>query len=71
MSGSTKAALRASAGMPRPKSQTVYLTRTRPIMRERKVETMRSTVAEKAECACAGCSIPRRRASVERGSAWG
>jgi hypothetical protein len=47
MSGSTKAALKASASGPRPKSQTMYLTRTRPMMRDRKVETISNTVAAK------------------------
>ncbi len=62
MSGRTKAALRASASTPRPKSQTMYLTRTRPMMRERNVDTMSTTVAEKMLCAWDGCRRPRTRA---------
>ena len=62
MSGSTNAALKASASTPRPKSQTMYLTRTSPMMRDRKVDTISRMVAEKAVCACEGRSIPRPRA---------
>ena len=54
MSGRTKAALKASASTPRPKSQTMYLTRTSPMMRERNVDTMSTTVAEKTLCAWEG-----------------
>ena len=53
--------------MPRPKSQTMYLTRTRPMMRDRKVETMSTMVAENALCACEGRSNPRPRAQRDRG----
>ena len=59
MSGSTKAALNASACMPLPKSQAMYLTRTRPMMRDRNVETISTTVAEKSVCACEGRSSPQ------------
>jgi hypothetical protein len=47
MSGSTKAALKASASVPLPKSQTIYFTRTRPMIRDRNVDTISTTVAEK------------------------
>jgi hypothetical protein len=33
--------------MPRPKSQTMYLTRTRPMMRDRKVEAISTMVADR------------------------
>ena len=66
MSGSTKAALKASASMPRPKSQAMYLMRTRPMMRDRKVEAISTTVALKTVCACEGCSIPAARAHLAR-----
>src|ERR1017187_8191084 len=70
MSGRTKAALKASASTPRPKSQTMYLTRTRPMMRDRKVDAMRTMVAEKTECACDGRSRARPRAHRERVEVW-
>ena len=54
MSGSTKAPFSASAAMPRPKSQTMYLTRTSPMMRDRNVDTMSTTVAERTLCAWVG-----------------
>ena len=44
-------ALKASASMPRPKSQAMYLMRTRPMMRDRKVEAISTRVAVKAVCA--------------------
>ncbi len=62
MSGRTKAALSASACTPRPKSQTMYLTRTSPMMRERNVDTMSTTVAEKMLCAWEGCRRRHERA---------
>ena len=62
MSGSTNAALRASAVMPRPKSQTMYLTRTSPMMRDRNVDAINTRVAVNAVCACDGRSAPRARA---------
>src|SRR5579871_6312189 len=62
MSGRTKAPLRASAVMPRPKSQRMYLTRTRPMMRERKVEAIRTRVALKAVWAWDGRKAPSARA---------
>src|ERR1700733_7747281 len=65
MSGKTKAALKASASTPRPNSQTMYLTRTRPMMRERKVDAIRMMVAEKAECAWEGRRKRRLRAQRE------
>src|SRR5215469_3256106 len=61
MSGSTKAALRASAVAPRPKSQRMYLTRTRPMMRDRNVETISTRVAVNAVCAWDGRSAPSAR----------
>src|ERR1700761_8844192 len=66
MSGSTNAALNASASVPLPKSHTMYLTRTSPIMRDRKVEAMSTTVAEKTLCACEGCRRARPRPHQER-----
>ncbi len=75
MSGSTKAAFNASALMPRPNSHTMYLTRTRPMMRERNVDAINTTVAVKAVCACEGRSAPRARAhpdcGVRKGSVEG
>src|ERR1017187_1708109 len=62
MSGSTKAPFNASASTPRPNSHTMYLTLTSPTIRERKVETISTTVAENTECACEGRSIPTPRA---------
>jgi hypothetical protein len=61
MSGSTKAPFNASASIPRPNSQTMYLTRTKPMILERKVDTIKTIVAENAECAWEGRSIPRPR----------
>ena len=73
MSGRTKAALKASACTPLPKSHTMYLTRTSPMMRDRNVDTISTTVAEKTLCAWEGCSRPRPRAHRERAraSGWG
>jgi hypothetical protein len=51
--------------MPLPKSQTMYLTRTSPMMRDRNVEAISRTVAEKAVCAWDGRSIPNARAHRE------
>ena len=65
MSGSTKAPFSASAAMPRPKSQTMYLTRTSPMMRDRKVDAISRMVAVKAVCAREGRSSPRPRAQRE------
>jgi hypothetical protein len=39
----------------------MYLTRTRPMMRERNTETISTTVALNAECACDGLSTPIAR----------
>ena len=61
MSGSTKAALKASASMPLPKSQAIYLRRARPIMCERKAEAISTRVAVKTVCVCEGRSNPRAR----------
>jgi hypothetical protein len=33
----------------------MYLTRTSPMMRDRNVDAMSTTVAEKTLCACEGC----------------
>lgn len=49
MSGSWKAALKASASALRPKSQAMYLTRTNPMTRESMVVAMSSSVALKTE----------------------
>ena len=54
MSGRTKAALKASAATPLPKSHTMYLTRTSAMMRDKNVDTMSTTVAEKTLCAWEG-----------------
>jgi len=70
VSGRTKAALKASAAMPLPKSSMMYLTRTSPMMRDRNVDTMRMTVAEKIECACDGRNKRRPRAHHGRGEGW-
>src|ERR1035437_10057588 len=48
----------------------MYLTRTSPIMRDRKVDTMSSTVAEKTECECDGRSTRTPRAHREPGEDW-
>src|ERR1700682_3632763 len=61
MSGRTKAALRASALMPLPNSHTMYLTRTRPMMRDRNVEAIKTRVAVNAVCAWEGRMAPSRR----------
>src|SRR5215469_6394460 len=75
MSGSTKAPFRASAVVPRPKSQRMYFTRTSPIILERNVETISTTVAVNAVWACDGRSAPRARAhrgcGVRNGSVEG
>src|ERR1700722_2389556 len=65
MSGSTNAAVNASASVPRPKSQTMYWTRTSPIMRAKKVEIISTMVAENALCVCDGRSSPNARAHRE------
>ena len=65
--GQEKAALKASACTPLPKSHAMYLMRTRPMMRERNVETISTTVAEKMLCAWEGCRRPKARAHRERG----
>ena len=67
MSGSTKAAASESAPVPLPNSQTMYLTRTSPMIRDRKAEVISSTVALYAVCACEGRKTPTRRAHRERG----
>ena len=54
MSGSTKAAFSASACIPLPKSHAMYFTRTSPMMRDRNTDTISTTVALNAECACDG-----------------
>src|ERR1035441_222181 len=64
MSGNTKAALKASASMPTPKSQAMYLSRTRPIMCERKAEAISTRVAVKTVCTCVGRSSLRPRAHL-------
>src|SRR3954451_24508358 len=61
MSGRTKAPLRASAVTPRPKGQRMYFTRTRPMMRDRKVDAISTRVAVNAVCACEGRSAPSAR----------
>ena len=43
-----------------------YLTRTRPMMRDRKVEAISTSVAVKAVCACDGRNNPRPRAHLDR-----
>jgi len=65
MSGSTNAAVNASASVPRPKSQTIYCTRTSPMMRDKNVETISTMVAENALCVCDGRSSPNARAQRE------
>src|SRR5215472_11204550 len=67
MSGSTKAPLRASAVMPRPKSQRMYFTRTSPMTRDRNVETIRTRVAVNAVWACEGRRAPKARAHRDCG----
>ena len=67
MSGSTKAAFSASASMPLPKSHTMYLTRTSPMMRDRNVDAISTTVAVNAECACDGRNTRITRATRSRG----
>jgi hypothetical protein len=44
----------------------MYLTRTRPMMRDRKVEAISTSVAVKAVCACDGRNNPRPRAHLDR-----
>jgi hypothetical protein len=43
----------------------MYLPRTSPITRDRKVKVISKMVAVKAVCACEGRSIPRPRAHRE------
>ncbi len=57
--------------MPRPKSQTMYLTRTSPMMRDRKVDAISTTVAENAVCACEGRSTPSTRVHRDCGGGKG
>src|ERR1017187_7873180 len=71
MSGSTNAALNASASMPRPKSQAMYLIRARPMMRDRKVDAISTRVAVKTVCACEGRSNPRPRVHLDGGGTKG
>lgn len=52
--------------MPLPKSHAMYLTRNSPMMRDRKVDTIRITVAEYTLCACDGCSSRNPRAHRDR-----
>lgn len=66
MSGSTNAALNASASMPRPKSQAIYLTRASPMMRDRKADAISTRVAVKAVCAYDGRSNPAARDHLVR-----
>src|SRR5579875_145400 len=61
-----KAAFSASACMPLPNSHTMYFIRTRPMIRDRKVETISTTVAENTLWAWPGCSSPRPRDHHER-----
>src|SRR5271155_2574917 len=65
MSGSWKAALKASASALRPKSQAMYLTRTSPMTRESMAEAIRTKVAVKAVWRCEGRK--RKRARCQRG----
>ena len=65
MSGRTKAALRASACIPLPKSHAMYFTRTNPMMRDRNTDAISTTVALNAECACDGRMVRIARASSE------
>jgi hypothetical protein len=44
----------------------MYFTRTSPMMRERNVDTMSTTVAEKMLCAWVGWRAPRKRVQRER-----
>jgi hypothetical protein len=48
--------------MPLPNSSMMYLTRASPMIRERNVETISTTVAENTECACEGLSSRSPRA---------
>src|SRR5579862_2294802 len=67
MSGNWNAPLRASAVMPRPKSQRMYFTLTRPMMRDRNVDTISTTVAVNAVWAWDGRSAPSARAHRDCG----
>ena len=67
MSGSTNARQNASASIPRPNSHTMYLIRTSPMMRDRNVDAISTTVALNAECACDGRSIRSARAHRDCG----
>jgi hypothetical protein len=49
----------------------MYFTRTSPIIRDKKADTISTTVALKTECACEGCSSPNPRAHRERGRGLG
>jgi len=69
MSGRTRGGIEGVSFDPAPKSQRCNLTRTSPMMRDKKVDTMRTIVAEKTECACdgaAGANSARPGANVEK-----
>jgi hypothetical protein len=44
----------------------MYLTRTSPMMRDRKTDTINTTVALNAVCACDGRIIPIARIHLDR-----
>ena len=49
----------------------MYFTRTNPIMRDKKTDTISTTVALKAECACEGRNARMARVSREGAPARG
>jgi hypothetical protein len=49
----------------------MYLTRTSPMMRERNVETISTTVAEKRNARAKGAAEASPRAHRERREGWG
>src|ERR1035437_8467331 len=71
MSGNTKAALKASASMPTPKSQAMYFIRTKPMMCEKNAEAISTRVAVKTVCACEGRSKPHPRVHLLRAGTGG
>ena len=48
----------------------MYLTRTSPMTRDRRVDAINTTVAENTECACDGRSSAKPRTHRERGEGW-
>ena len=65
--GQHKGGVEASACTPLPKSHMMYLTRTRPMMRDRKADTMSTTVARRRCARARGAAARRPRAHRDFG----